>query len=416
MDDLTALLQAILDESKLKETEHSVQELHKLASSLKKQLSQAAESFTQWLSVNSAVMFGISKAKEAVSELIEIDSILTEIGRTSGLSAGQLQELGDSAFESASKYGRSAADYLTGVQEMYQAGFDNAGEMAELSLLAQAAGGMTADSANNFLTAANAAYELKGNTEALNRMLDSQSYIAANTAVSMQDMADATAESAAAAAHCGVEMEELSALAAAVLSKTGASGTEVGAALKDLFAALQDTTGESAARALHSVGISMTEMIDGAERLKAPVELLKELSDAYNKLPEGGTGRTDLLSDLGMEAHIGPLSAVLSDWEACESMLDLYSRGAGSAAREAEKSAGSMEASLARLGNTWTDTIGNIADSDAIIGTVNALNGLLSIINNVTDKLGPLGTISTIGAGYAGANGLGLTDYVTVMS
>ena len=75
-----------------------------------------------------------------------------------------------------------------------------------------------------------------------------------------------------------------------------------------------------------------------------------------------------------------------------------------------------MEASLTRLGNTWTDTIGNIPDSDAITGTVNALNGLLSIINNVTDKLGPLGTISTIGAGYAGANGLGLTDYVTVMS
>jgi hypothetical protein len=88
-------------------------------------------------------------------------------------------------------------------------------------------------------------------------------------------------------------------------------------------------------------------------------------------------------------------------------MLDLYSQGAGSAAMAAEKSAGSMEASLVRLGNTWTELIGNFADSGTVTGTVDALNGLLSVINTVTDKLGSFGTISTIGGGIAGANGLG---------
>ena len=73
----------------------------------------------------------------------------------------------------------------------------------------------------------------------------------------------------------------------------------------------------------------------------------------------------------------------------------------------AEKSAGSMEASLVRLGNTWTELIGNFADSGAVTGIVDTLNGLLSVINTVTDKLGSLGTISTIGGGIAGANGLG---------
>lgn len=38
----------------------------------------------------------------------------------------QLKELGNSA----SEYGKSASDYLTGVQEMYRAGFDNASEMS----------------------------------------------------------------------------------------------------------------------------------------------------------------------------------------------------------------------------------------------------------------------------------------------
>ena len=406
MDDLSALHQAVPDDATLKETENYIRGLQKLTASLKKQLAQAGQSFTQWLSLNSAAAFGISKAKEAMSELIEIDSILTEISKSAGLTERQMEELGDSAFEAASKYGRSAADYLAGVKEMYRSGFDNAGEMAELSLLAQTAGDMTAASANNYLTAADAAYDLKGNIEALNGMLDSQSYIAANTAVNMQDMADATVTSASAAARCGVEMEELSALTAAVLLKTGASGGEAGAALSQIFAALQDTADGSVSEALLNIGISMTEITDGSVRLKTPIELLKELSEAYHTLPEGDTRLTDIFAGIGMEDHGGTLSAILSDWESYESMLDLYSRGAGSAAREAEKSARSMEASLARLGNTWTNLIGTLADSDAVNGSVNALNSLLSVVDNVTDKLGSPGTIGL------GGLGIGITQFV----
>ena len=74
---------------------------------------------------------------------------------------------------------------------------------------------------------------------------------------------------------------------------------------------------------------------------------------------------------------------------------------------EAEKTANSWEGSMNRLGNTWTDTIENIANSDVIIALINHLNGLLSVINNVTDKLGSLGTIG-LGAGiFSGAKNIG---------
>ena len=62
----------------------------------------------------------------------------------------------------ASKYGMSAASYLASVQEMLRAGFDNAEGMAELSLLAQAAGGMAPNAAEDYLTAADRAYRLGG--------------------------------------------------------------------------------------------------------------------------------------------------------------------------------------------------------------------------------------------------------------
>ena len=407
MDNLSTLQQEIPDEAALKEAENSIRGLQKLTALLKKQLAGAGEGFTKWLSVNSAVMFGIAKAKEAVSELVEIDSMLTKISKSANLTEKQMEKLGDNAFEAASKYGKSAANYLAGVKEMYRSGFDNAGEMAELSLLAQAAGDMTAASANDYLKAADAAYHFQGNIEALNAVLDSQNHMADSAAVSLQDMADATTASASAAAQYGVEIDELSALIATAAANTESSGAEVGNALKTIFDALQNTAGGTAAGALHSLGISMTEMSNGSEQLKTPVELLKELAEAFNGLPEGDARRADILTGIGSGDHADTLSALLSDWESYESMLDLYSQGAGSAAMAAEKSAGSMEASLVRLGNTWTELIGNFADSGAVTGIVDTLNGLLSVINTVTDKLGSLGTISTIGGGIAGANGLG---------
>lgn len=396
----------------LKKTENSMRGLGRLGTSLKDQMSQAAQSFTQWLSVSSAVMMGVSKTKEAISELIELDSILTEISKTSDLTNQQLRELGNTAFDSASKYGRSAADYLTGVQEMYRAGFKNAEEMAELSLLAQAAGDMESNSANDYLMATNAAYNYKGSVEELNKVLDSQNYITNNAAVSMQDMADATSEAASIAAQYGVEIDELSALIAVATSKTRESGSEVGTALKSIFVTLQDTTSKPVVEAFDAVGISMTKIVNGSEQLKTPIELLKELSVAFNELPEGDTKRANILTDIGKKYHANTLSAILSDWESYESMLELYSQGIGSAANEAEKSANNIEGSLNRLSNTWTDTIENILNSDAILTVVKALNGLLSVINNVTDKLGSLGTIG-LGAGlFAGVKNSGVRKCV----
>ena len=170
---------------------------------------------------------------------------------------------------------------------------------------------------------------------------------------------------------------------------------------------MQDTTSSPVIDAFESVGISMTKIVDGSERLKTPVELLKELSAAFNELPEGDTERANILTVIGEKAHANTLSAILSDWESYESMLDLYSQGMGSAAEEAEKNTNNIEGSLIRLSNTWTDTIQNVISSNAILAIVKSLNGLLSVINKVTDKLGSLGTIG-LGAGlFAGVKNTG---------
>ena len=383
-----------------KQTENSMRTLNRLGASLKDQMKQAAESFTQWISVSSAIMGVVYNTKQAVSELKDLDDILTEISKTSDLTTEQLKNLGDTAFDTASKYGKKASDYLTGVQEMYRAGFDNAEQMAELSVLAQSAGDMDATLSNNYLMATNAAYKYKGSIEDLNNVLDSQNYITNNAAISMKDIADATTETASVAAEFGVQIDELSALIATATANTRESGSEVGTALKAILINLQDTTSKPVTDTFDALGISMTKVVDGAEKLKTPIELLYELADAYNSLPEGDVMRANILNDIGQKRHANVLASILSDMSGYQKMLDLYNSTSanGSAFKEAEKSSNNLTGSLNRLSNTWTDTVENIVNSDTLKGAVNLLNSLLTGVNKLTDALGSLGTIG-LGAG-----------------
>lgn len=116
---------------------------------------------------------------QSVSELKQMDDILTEISKTSNLTTSQLKELGSTSFDSASKYGKKASDYLTGIQEMSRSGYygEQAKQMANLSVLAQAAGDIDANMANSYLLASNAAYQYQGNVEKLNALLDGQNMI-----------------------------------------------------------------------------------------------------------------------------------------------------------------------------------------------------------------------------------------------
>ncbi len=384
--------------SELKKTERTMGALGRLGKSFSEQIKEFGKNVTSYLSISSVFMSLISKTRESITELKDLDSILTEISKTSNLTEQQLKNLGSSSFDSASKYGKVASDYLVGVQEMFRAGYRNAEKMSELSILAQAAGDLDANTANDYLIATDAAYNLKGNIEELNKVLDGQNFITNNAAVSMLDMAQATSEAASIASQYGIKIDELSSLIAVATSKTRESGSETGTALKALFVNLQDTTSKPIKEAFDAVNISMTEMVNGAEKLKSPIQLLKELSDAFVSLDEGDARRANILSDIGGKHHANTLSAILSDWSSYEKMIGLYSHGIGSAAQEAEKSSKNWEGSMNRLSNTWTSTVNNIANSDAIITSINSINGVISVVDKLTNALGSLGTIG-LGAG-----------------
>jgi len=406
----------------LKKTENSMRGLGLLGASLKDQMTQAAQSFTQWLSVSSGIMLLVSKAKNAVSELKEVNTLLTEISKANdSLSKSDLSKIGSDSFNIASKYGKTATSYLSGVQEASRAGYENAMGIAELSVAAQGAGDMTAKLSNQMIIAVDKAYKMNGSIAELTKVLDGMNFISNHNAVNMTELSEAMSIVGSTAASFGVDVDETTAALGTMSATTQQSGSEVARAFKAILLNIRQVSDEEEGidaegltkyeNACNALNVKLKETKDGVLSLRDPMEVLRDLSVEYNKLEESDIRRTNLLSSIGGKLRATQLDALLRQWDTYETMLQQYANGTGSMAVEAEKTTNSWEGSMNRLSNTWTDTIGNIANSDVIITAINGLNGILSVVNSITDTLGSFGTISTTISAIAGAKGLGLTNY-----
>ena len=385
----------------LKQTENSMRGLGKLGASLRQQFKQAAESFTQWLSVSSAVMFLVTKTRQAVVELKEVDTLLTEISKANDkLTKSQLADIGDSAFETASRYGKKATDYLAGVQEMSRAGYQNAEAMGELSVKAQGAGDMTEDVANKFIVATDKAYKLNGSLTDLTKIMDGINYITNHNAINMTELSEGFSIVGSTAASFGVEANELTAALATMGASTQQSGSEVARAFRAILLNIRQVSDEEEGidaegltkyeKACNALGVSLKNTVNGVQELRDPMEVLGELSKKYRELSDTDIKKVNLLNSVGGKLRATQLDALLRGWSDYEKMLGQFESGLGSMEQEAAKTADSFQGRLNTLSNTWTDTVENITDTNTLKGAVGLLNSLLKGVDTLTggyDKL-----------------------------
>lgn len=396
--------------------------LSKLDKSFKSQMSQATQKLVQQYSLVSAIMNISLKTKEAISELKDLDTLLRDIGKTnSQFSKSELEKIGNASFDIASKYGKTATDYLSDVQDAAHAGYTNVKEIAELSLAVQNAGNMTAELANQYIAATDKAFEMNGSIKALSTTLDGANNIANNNLVDMTDLAEAMSIVGSQAANSGMKVDETTAAIATMIAVTNQSGSEMAKAFQGILMNLQQVTGEvndgGAAidtkslakykKACEELGVSLSIVKGDMVSLKEPMQIIGELSEAYTKLDDSDAKRTNLLNAVGGGNRATALNALLENYDLYEKMFQEYTDGLGSMDEAANITAHSWEGSLNRISNTWTDTVENVANSDAIITLLNGFNGVLSVINNVTDALGSLGTISVASGLLMSLKGIG---------
>lgn len=335
------------------------------------------------LGVSSLIINNFQKSLKTIKNN---DSILEEISKTTNLSKKQLTELGNESFDIASKFGKLSGDYLLGVQNMVHSGYKaTSKEMAELSLLAQSTGNMTTDMANSYILATDNAYKYNGNIQALNAVLNGQNQISKINGITLRNMAEGMVKASAAASNYMVSIEDLSAMIGTIEATSNSDGNETGTAVKDILNNLQNTDSHNITNTLDKANVSMTEIVNGAEKLRNPISIIRDLAKIFNQLNENDPLKAEILTNIGGEYQTEKLAALLQNMDLFDKMLVDYSNGKSSALIQIGQSANSLEGRLNSLTNSWDELVNNITNKPVLKGSISFLDSLLNSATKLID-------------------------------
>lgn len=357
-----------------------------------------AKKFATWMLLGNAIS-GVKRAfEEALDEMKKADSELVTVRKVTGMAADELERLNEAAFATATKYGESASEYLANVSEFARAGYgDMADKLAELSVKTQIVGDTTADTANQFLLAVDAAYKYNGSITALSRVLDGANEIDNKYATSIEKIAGGLGIVAPVAAQANIGIDELTAAIGTITAVTQRSGTEAATALRAII--------------LNIVGDTKTEIEDGATWTAGQIKGLSDIvkvyaKDAYDAAQASGevlnpmkaiaglaqsvkdgvlsaSQLYEMVSDIGGKLRASQLTALVQNWDMYESMLADYASAYGSAEKEIENATDSWERKTKQLQNTWTEFIQKSINTSSIKGLLDLARTILTVTGNL---------------------------------
>ncbi len=197
-------------------------------------------------------------------------------------------------------------------------------------------------------------------------------------------MAAATETAGAAAANAGIKINELSALIGIISEGTGENGAAIGTGIQSLLLNLQDISSDKIANTLKIANASMAETANGTEKLRNPINILKDLAETYNALDEKNPLKNEITETVGQDYQT-QLAALLKGWKNYENMLKEYSYGIGSSDIGIQNTTDSLNGKLNILQNSWDSLVNSIINKSSVKGGVSFLDGLLDTAEKLID-------------------------------
>lgn len=350
----------------------------------------------QWQVMGTIVSKTIGAFRDAISTMKAVDDEMVTVRKVTGFTAEQMEELRDRAYETASAYGEAADEYLNSVAAFARAGYgEQADALAELATKTKLVGDTNAETAQQFLLSVDAAYQYKGNIEALTKVLDGANEIDNKYATSIEKLAEGLGTVAPVTAQAHVGIDELTAAIGTITAVTQRSGSEAARAFRALVLNIVGdtkteidegvtwTTGEIAglrdvireyAPAAYEAAKATGEVIDPMEAIGGLAQSMKDGLLTEQKLME-------MVSDIGGKLRTSQLLALIQNWDMYQSMLKDYANAVGSADKEIENALDSWTRKTNILKNEWTEFIQSMVSTDAVKGGLDVLIGAVEVLN-----------------------------------
>ena len=350
----------------------------------------------QWQIMGTIVSKTIGAFRDAISTMKAVDDEMVTVRKVTGFTAEQMEELRDRAYETASAYGEAADEYLNSVAAFARAGYgEQADALAELATKTKLVGDTNAETAQQFLLSVDAAYQYKGNIDALTKVLDGANEIDNKYATSIEKLAEGLGTVAPVAAQAHVGVDKLTAAIGTITAVTQRSGSEAARAFRALVLNIVGdtkteidegvtwTTGEIAglrdvirqyAPAAYEAAKATGEVIDPMEAIGGLAQSMKDGLLTEQKLME-------MVSDIGGKLRTSQLLALIQNWDMYQSMLQDYANAVGSADKEVENALDSWTRKTNILKNEWTEFIQSMVSTETVKGGLDVLIGAVEVLN-----------------------------------
>ena len=256
------------------------------------------------------ILNGVSQAFSAlISNTIEVEKRINEIGSILGGTSDQLNQLRDSVFAVAKDTGQAFGTVADAAAELARQGLsaEETSKRLSAALILTRVSGLDSVKSVKALTSAINGFTSAGLTaEQITNKL-----VAVDTkfAVSAQDLADGFSRAGSTAEDAGVSFDELLGIITAVEQKTARGGAVIGNALKSIFARLGRA---KVIDDLKELGVEIDSSQTGIQKLQSLSAALEKIADptVVNQIKElaGGVFQINVVSaalkDLGSDTSI----------------------------------------------------------------------------------------------------------------
>lgn len=382
---------------------------------------------TSYFSAASIILTGIQLGKQAFQNVVDIDTQMTELKRVTDLSAMQYTNIYDKLSASAQKYGVQLTDLISATADWSRAGFDadTASGLAEITSVYQHISDLDYDTASENLLTAYKGFQSEltsvygdsqqGVLDAVNHISDVYNEIDNNYATTAADIGEAIKRSASALSVAGNSLEETAGMVTGITEVTQ-DPEKAGNALKVISMRIRGMSGE-----LQDLGEEVDDNVtniskmqgdilnlthgkvnifDDAGNFKSTYEILQGIAGVWKEL--SSTDQADLLETMAGKHRANDLAAILNNWERVEAATKSASNSTGSAMKEQEKYADSLQGRLNSLQATWQQLSNTFISSGLAKGVVTIFKDLLAVIDKIISTVGGFGTAGLVGVLFAG--------------
>lgn len=344
-------------------------------------MSQFAILLPTFATLNHAIQGG-------VKFLFDFDSALRDIVRVDvGNLSGRMEEIGDTALQTALDFGVLAKEVLEVTKIFVQAGLsiEESQERARLAILASQVSTLSSADAIEFFIASTNQFKLS--SEDLRLALDGLVKVEDLAAVEAQDVAEAFRTGGNSLAVFGKDINDAIGIISALREQTRKSGSEIGTFLKTLqtriFAAGESRT------ALEGLGVAV-ENIDGS--LRPTLAVLTDLKTKFDNLTEAQ--QANAAKAIAGVRQFEELLGTLESIDRANELSTKSSKAAGAAEEKRRITDEKLERQIGKLiaqGQALAEALGDAGLTDLLSDALGFAQKLLATFTGMAQAVADVG-------------------------